>query len=296
MHRHIVIGDVHGMLAELRQLILAVGPTPADTVVFCGDLLDKGPDSPGVVRFARELGAHTRVILVQGNHEEKHARYRKAVAKSGGRQPDMKNVAELAAITAGLSPEDIAFLDSAIPFYRIPEHNAVVVHAGIPPTVQDLDALDKGEQQKLLRVRYVTGRRQMSLTIEIVGLDHLDHEPEVNDPVTLDQLMASAGSDLDARIVKKVVRPKGDFIQLGQEGPGDPYWAEVYDGRFGHVYFGHEPFTTEATPKMFPHATGLDLGCVFGGRLAAIVLEAGKPPEAITVKATGKFATGLWEE
>ena len=29
---------------------------------------------------------------------------------------------------------------------------------------------------------------------------------------------------------------------LGDEAPTDPYWAEVYDGRFGHVVFGHEAF------------------------------------------------------
>jgi len=93
------------------------------------------------------------------------------------------------------------------------------------------------------------------------------------------------------------VRPKGDFLALGQNRPGvDPFWADVYDGRFGHVFFGHQPFLDEGAPKLFPHATGLDLGAVFGGRLAAVVLEEGRAPRAVTVEATAKYADPLEED
>lgn len=34
----------------------------------------------------------------------------------------------------------------------------------------------------------------------------------------------------------------GAFIMRGHEKEGDPFWADVYDGRFGHVIFGHTPF------------------------------------------------------
>src|SRR6188474_582037 len=64
--RTLIIGDVHGCLDELRALVAAAGVTDDDDVVFVGDLVAKGPDSAGVVGWARERGA----AAVLGNHDE----------------------------------------------------------------------------------------------------------------------------------------------------------------------------------------------------------------------------------
>ena len=63
----------------------------------------------------------------------------------------------------------------------------------------------------------------------------------------------------------------GHFISLGHEKPNDPYWADVYDGRFGHVIFGHQPFMDGV--KYFTNATGIDTGAVFGGTLTALIVN-----------------------
>jgi hypothetical protein len=63
----IIIGDVHGCADELSELLGRVGPGAGDQVVFVGDLVARGPDSPGVLRLVRELGARA----VRGNHEER---------------------------------------------------------------------------------------------------------------------------------------------------------------------------------------------------------------------------------
>lgn len=65
------IGDVHGcrqtLLALLKQLELKAG----DTVVFLGDLIDRGPDSKGVVDTVWQLRAvGIRVVSLRGNHEQ----------------------------------------------------------------------------------------------------------------------------------------------------------------------------------------------------------------------------------
>ena len=52
MSKHFIIGDVHGMAEELDALLTKLGPTAEDTVVFVGDLVDKGPDSIGAVQLA----------------------------------------------------------------------------------------------------------------------------------------------------------------------------------------------------------------------------------------------------
>ena len=70
----------------------------------------------------------------------------------------------------------------------------------------------------------------------------------------------------------RYVDPDGRWVQLGKEQDEDRYWADIYDGRFGHIYFGHEAFEDAEFPVQFPHATGMDLGAVYGNRLAAAVI------------------------
>ncbi|KAJ1969160.1 hypothetical protein H4R35_006217, partial [Dimargaris xerosporica] len=66
--RFIIIGDVHGCIDELNQLLESVRYTPGkDHVVFVGDLVAKGPKSYDVVERARELGAS----CVRGNHDQR---------------------------------------------------------------------------------------------------------------------------------------------------------------------------------------------------------------------------------
>lgn len=306
MGRVCIIGDVHGMLPELKALLDVIAPTHNDLVVSAGDLVDKGPDSPGVVqcmRLLRESGQP--LVLVMGNHEEKHARFRKArsAARSAGHDslPKMKGADDINAITEALTLKDIEFLDSAVPFLALPEHNALVVHAGILPdmttfpTPEQFTAMSKGQQDKflrILRVRHVRGSAETRVSIDVT-LPADDHQFEALLARGMDAvLMASVHREITSR----TVRPKGEFIGLGQETPNDPFWAEVYDGRFGHVYFGHNPYPKAVVPVQFPHATGLDLGCVFGGRLAAAILEPGQAPRFITVPAQASYATALWDE
>ncbi|WP_139068857.1 metallophosphoesterase, partial [Hyphomonas sp. ND6WE1B] len=72
-----IIGDVHGALAPLLALITKLALGAGDRLVFVGDLVDKGPEPAGVVRFVRQLSetAPYEVILIEGNHEDRHRRY-----------------------------------------------------------------------------------------------------------------------------------------------------------------------------------------------------------------------------
>lgn len=64
--RIIIIGDVHGMKSSLDTLLSKVNFNPSkDHLIFVGDLVNKGPDSPGVVELAMRLDASA----VRGNHE-----------------------------------------------------------------------------------------------------------------------------------------------------------------------------------------------------------------------------------
>lgn len=63
------IGDVHGCATELRALLEKLNPTAADTVVFLGDYVDRGPDARGVIDQVLALRSVCEVIALKGNHE-----------------------------------------------------------------------------------------------------------------------------------------------------------------------------------------------------------------------------------
>jgi hypothetical protein len=74
----------------------------------------------------------------------------------------------------------------------------------------------------------------------------------------------------EALLKIRTVDPKGRWSDAPDAGP---LWGELYAGP-PHVVFGHN---ARAAPQTHAWATGLDTGCVYGGRLTAVVLEGGEP-------------------
>ena len=238
LQRTVIIGDVHGMLDAMRELLERLRLVAGDHLIFVGDLVDKGPDPAGVLHHLAALAAEApfQITLVDGNHEDRHRRFHLNLTERPGiAAGQAREAPELAALAAALSEEGRAFLNSAVPFHRVPQHGVLVVHGGIP-----------GDMRRF--------------------------------PESVEAANGLAGRDRER--FRKVLRTRfidrdtGVFVGLGQEKPGDPFWAEAYDGRFGHVVFGHQPFLEG--PAEFAHATGIDTGAVHGGWLTALVLpEAG---------------------
>lgn len=74
--RYYVIGDIHGRLDLLKALAKQIDRDTADNpslsvkVILLGDLVDRGPESAGVIRFARKWRKRADVQCLAGNHEE----------------------------------------------------------------------------------------------------------------------------------------------------------------------------------------------------------------------------------
>ena len=231
--RKIFIGDVHGLVTELQELLKLLDVRQGDEVVFVGDLLDKGPHSTEVVEEVLALAERTKVVLVKGNHEWRHERFRRKMAEVGFHEAmKMKGSEELLDITDRLGRRAASFLEQAPVFHRTGDY--LVVHGGIPGTMKDLP--QKAQTSGL------SGRERAPLELMMM--------------------------------TRFLGRESGKMLPLGTEGKEDPFWAEVYDGRFGRVVFGHQPFI--GGPKIFPHAVGIDTGAVFGGKLTAMVSEGGE--------------------
>jgi hypothetical protein len=129
MRRTILIGDVHGCVAELRALLVACEHSPDDEVIFVGDLVAKGPDSQGVVQLARELGARG----VRGNHDHHVLSWRRKHLSGAGPQHTLKPHHQQVADT--LTEADWRYIESLPLVLRLPKLNLIVVHAGFVPGV-----------------------------------------------------------------------------------------------------------------------------------------------------------------
>lgn len=67
--RIIAIGDIHGCLDSLKYHIEHLSPTEDDLLIFLGDYIDRGPDSPGTIDYLLELKSHANCFFLRGNHD-----------------------------------------------------------------------------------------------------------------------------------------------------------------------------------------------------------------------------------
>jgi serine/threonine protein phosphatase 1 len=71
MKRNIIIGDLHGCLDELKQMLRLVQfQRGKDRMIFLGDYFDRGPDGVGVFKLVRELAESSGAVALMGNHDE----------------------------------------------------------------------------------------------------------------------------------------------------------------------------------------------------------------------------------
>ncbi|MGX7677070.1 polynucleotide kinase-phosphatase [Plantactinospora sp. DSM 117369] len=140
-----IIGDVHGCRAELEALLLRLGWTlhrdgtgrPVNathpegrTAIFVGDLVDRGPDSPGVLRLVMGMVGAGTALCVPGNHEQKLLR------KLRGRNVTVSHglaetLAQLDGEEPGFVAEIAAFVDGLVSHYVLDGGRLVVAHAGL---------------------------------------------------------------------------------------------------------------------------------------------------------------------
>nr|HPH33013.1 metallophosphoesterase [Chitinophagaceae bacterium] len=70
MKRTLVIGDIHGGLRALKQVLERANVNPDDRLVFLGDLVDGWSESAQVVDYVMELALQQECIFIKGNHDE----------------------------------------------------------------------------------------------------------------------------------------------------------------------------------------------------------------------------------
>ncbi|KND32813.1 polynucleotide kinase-phosphatase [Streptomyces acidiscabies] len=131
-----IVGDIHGCGSELESLLGKLGYVDGvhpqgRTAVFVGDLVDRGPDSPGVLRRVMSMVKSGNALCVPGNHENKYGRHLK-----GRKVQHTHGLAETIEQMAGESEEFVTevrqFIDGLVSHYVLDGGKLVVCHAGLP--------------------------------------------------------------------------------------------------------------------------------------------------------------------
>ncbi|KAF3061006.1 hypothetical protein GL218_02858 [Daldinia childiae] len=290
--RLIMIGDVHGQLDALDALLSKVGYSSArgDTVVFTGDMVNKGPNSGGVVDRAVEIGAYS----VRGNHEDRvlrawaemqadantdtdtdteideeaeaegdaEAEGKKKKKKHGhkhkhkGKKEDRRTAKSLtSAQRSWLAARPVILRIGTIsPYYG----DMVVVHGGLVPDI----ALEKQDPQVVMNIRTIIMPSSFS--------------PE--------SLLDSLDSSIDSS--------SHPHLKPSEGREGHP-WSKVWNdlekakrkkGRHGMpttttVVYGHDAKTGLSIRR---YAFGLDSNCARGGELTALVFEPTSPSTTVS--------------
>ncbi|MEU8705551.1 polynucleotide kinase-phosphatase [Streptomyces sp. NPDC048565] len=134
-----IIGDIHGCRSELDTLLGKLGyedgaHPEGRTAVFVGDLVDRGPDSPGVLRRVMSMVESGDALCVPGNHENKLGRYLKGrkVQHSHGLAETVEQLEREDAEHPEFRKQVAEFIDGLVSHYVLDGGRLVVCHAGLP--------------------------------------------------------------------------------------------------------------------------------------------------------------------
>jgi protein phosphatase len=139
-----IIGDIHGCRAELEALLAKLGwelgaegwaHPEGRKAVFLGDLVDRGPDSPGVLRIVMQMCRAGRALCMPGNHDDKLKRAlagRKVTVNHGLEM----TLAQMEGESEEFRTEVCAFLDGLTSHAVLAGGRLVTAHAGMPEDMQ----------------------------------------------------------------------------------------------------------------------------------------------------------------
>jgi serine/threonine protein phosphatase 1 len=131
MNRTLVIGDIHGGLRALHQIIERANVTLNDTLIFLGDYVDGWSQSPQVLDYLIDLGKKQKCIFIRGNHDEllldwlENSTDNREWYKHGGES----TVIAYSTISEATKLKHVAFLKSLENYY-LDDKNRLFIHAG----------------------------------------------------------------------------------------------------------------------------------------------------------------------
>ncbi|KAI4726807.1 Metallo-dependent phosphatase [Aureobasidium sp. EXF-10728] len=313
--RLIFIGDIHGCKNELLRLLKAVGfNKDTDKIVATGDVLAKGPDSPGVIDTLISLEA----LSVRGNHEDRILLAAKSRSFKGASvETDDETSTDVSAASRGaglkgealleyLKPHHLKWLRSLpliihIPALDPPKHSAPatssldtygkkkksktfkisddinVVHAGLVPSVPLLrqDPFSVMNMRSMSPTNHVPSEnRKKGIPWERVWGWYNDRISRTHSTF-LSWLLGSATESSEAS------KWWDSLNSLYSENDGGEAQSLIKHSKPSVVVYGHD---SPRGLNLKRWSKGLDSGCVNGDQLSAMVLDAWGQAEIVSVE------------
>jgi protein phosphatase len=264
-----IIGDVHGCHAELVELLAQLGyevdnegsvavHPDGRRALFLGDLVDRGPATPAVLRLTMNMVVSSNAVCLPGNHEVKLLRALQGRNVTTGHGLD-RSLEQLSVESAEFRTQVAEFIDSLIGHYVLDEGRLVVAHAGLPEKMHgrasgavrafSLYGDTTGETDEFgLPVRYPWAQDYRGQAMVVYG-----HTP-VTDPEWLNKTICiDTGCVFGGRLTA-LRYPENELVSVPAR--------EVY-------YERARPLAPQAEAVPTREATDLDLEDVIGKRIVA---------------------------
>jgi polynucleotide kinase-phosphatase len=235
-----IIGDIHGCASELRTLLTTlgwelhydgdevVGATHPEgrQAVFVGDLVDRGPDTPGVLRLVMGMVEAGTALCVSGNHEVKLVRALKG-AKVKLAHGLAESLAQLESESEDFRERALKFMDGLISHYVLDDGKLVVAHAGLKESYHGrasgrvrafaLYGDTTGETDEFgLPVRYPWAQEYRGQAMVVYGHTPVPSAEWVNNTICLDTGVVFGGSLTALRY------PEREIVSV----PAEQQWYE----------------------------------------------------------------------
>lgn len=281
--RLVIVGDIHGMDAVLEKLLQKVEfDGSRDHLIATGDMINKGPDSPGVVSRLMRLNASA----VRGNHEDRillslaEAEAQTGVSKdlSSADAEAHRGESEFLATGRKLSKEQVQWLAKLPVILSIEPLRMFIAHAGLVPGVRPelQDPWAVMNMRTLIYPREDMRKNELKKKSETKTNSTSDETPQSPSPTDLPSESEEEGETLESIAQKDAYTDREVAIPV--EGRDGEKWANAWN-RFqkrlkkSHRYtvvYGHD---AKRGFRQERYTFGLDSNCVRGGALTALVVE-----------------------
>jgi bis(5'-nucleosyl)-tetraphosphatase (symmetrical) len=255
-----LLGDIQGCRQQLESLLDVITFNPdADTLIFTGDLVNRGPDSVGTLRLVKALGDSAKTVL--GNHDL----HLLAVAYTGQHRSAKDNFNDV--LEAPDKLELLNWLENQ-PLV-IADNQLLVTHAGVPPQWNKQQTISFGNE--LAEVINGGGERALSFYQKMYGNQprlwskHLAGNERLrfitNALTRMRYCEADMGLDLACKL-PPAKAPK-QLVPWFKHPHRNPVEGIIAHGHWAALSAG----------EFVPNVISLDAGCVWGQQLCAWRLE-----------------------
>lgn len=178
----IAIGDIHGEIEKLNNLLEKINPTDKDTIVFLGDYIDRGKDYVGVVDRLLKIKEETNCIFLKGNHEQLFLKALSTLSEEDVANCLVNGGAQTLKDYLLMKKEDFEKFKTHIRFFKTLKNyyitdNYFFVHAGLSP----FKPLSEQDEEDFLWIRDEFVNNPVKIKQKVIFGHTVFDEPFVSD-------------------------------------------------------------------------------------------------------------------